>query len=59
MLLSRWKVSRGKGELISRLKFKVFGDYNHSTVLGPLTKDRREKSDGPRSGIIELYVSKV
>lgn len=31
-------------ELISRLKFKVFGDYNHSTVLGPLTKDKRERS---------------
>lgn len=27
------------GALISRLKFKVFGDYNHSTVLGPLTKN--------------------
>lgn len=28
----------GEGPLISRLKFKVFGDYNRSTVLGPLTK---------------------
>lgn len=55
------KVEGEQGELISRLKFKVFGDYNHSTVLGPLTKDKREreKSDGPRSCIIELYVSKV
>lgn len=41
----------GSEALISRLKFKVFGDYNHSTVLGPLTKEADRERQGEGEGV--------